>query len=558
MFNFLKIENYALIDSLEIDFSNGMSTITGETGAGKSILVGALSLILGQRADTQVLFDKKRKCIVEGTFRIEGYGLENFFEENELDYDGNTILRREINQYGKSRAFINDTPVKLNVLKEIGDKLVDIHSQLSTLTLNESEFQLTVIDSYAKNDTLLKKYKSDYYNYLDLKKNLNLLIEQENKAKADKDYFQFQFDELDKANLRNSSKDDTTTDEQAELEKELEILNNSEFIKKSLFDATYVLENSDINVINKLNEVLSSIQKIAEFHPDVNELGKRLETSRIELKDISKEIENIETRINFDPVRIEKINERLDLIYNLEKKHNVTSANELVDIMNNLSDKLLSISTLDESIIKLRKEAEEKYKLLHKTSESLTSGRKKHIPLLEKEIIGLLKELGMPDAQFKIILTELSELNQAGKDKVVYLFNANRGGELKEISRVASGGELSRLMLSIKSTISQRNLLPTLILDEIDVGVSGDIAGKVGNIIQKMSAQMQVITITHQPQIAAKGDMHYLVYKETDKKTTRSAIRKLSDNDRVEEIAKMISGDKISKSAAQTAKEMMK
>ncbi len=550
MLSLLKIENYALIEKLEIDFSKGFSVITGETGAGKSILVGALSLILGQRADTQILFDKKKKCFVEGTFNIKNYELTSFFDNNELDYDDNTILRREINQEGKSRAFINDTPVNLSVIKELAEKLIDIHSQHKTITLNESAFQLAVVDSYAKNITVLKQYRLEYLKYQQLKSELNELTEKELQTNKDRDYYQFLLDELDNANL--------SADEQDKLEKELELLNNSEFIKKNIFQSVELLENSETNLISQLNEILNYLQKIEVFHPTINDLGKRLESCRLEMKDIANELELIEKNILLTPDKIEDINERLDLIYNLEKKHRVSGIADLINLKDSLSEKLYNISSLKEKIEHITKELNDKHKFLLKFADSLSAERKKHIPLIEKDILLILKELGMPDAQFKIVQEQLNDFNQTGKDKITYLFNANKGGELKELSKVASGGELSRLMLSIKSVITQRNLLPTIIFDEIDIGVSGDIASKVGNIILKMSKQMQVITITHQPQIAAKGDMHYLVYKASDTKTTRTYVKKLNDLERVEEITTMISGAKTSKPATETAKEMLK
>jgi DNA repair protein RecN (Recombination protein N) len=545
----LKIENYAIIEKLEINFSKGFSVITGETGAGKSILVGALSLILGQRADTKILFDKKKKCFVEGTFNIKSYGLSSFFEACELDYDENTILRREINPEGKSRAFINDTPVNLYVLKELAEKLIDIHSQHKTITLNESSFQLAVLDSYAKNINILKQYRQEYIKYMQLKSELKDLTEKELQANKDKDYYQFLFDEIEKAGI--------SEDEQKNLEKEIEVLNNSELIKKNLSQSVDLLDNSENNLISHLNEILNYLQKIQDFHPAISDLTKRLESCRIDIKDVSKELELIEKNILYSPLKIEEINDRLSLIYNLEQKHRVSNTAELLRIKDSISEKLYNISSLKEQIENISKELNDKYKFLLKFAESLSSERKKHIPKIEKDILHLSEQLGMPDAKFKIIQEQLNDFNQTGKDKITYFFNANKGGELKELSKVASGGELSRLMLSIKSVITQRNLLPTIIFDEIDIGVSGDIASKVGNIILNMSKQMQVIAITHQPQIAAKGDMHYLVFKTSDKKTTHTYVKKLNDVERIEEITKMISGIKTSRPATETAKEML-
>ncbi len=545
----LSIENYALIEKLDIDFSEGLSVITGETGAGKSILIGALSLILGKRADTHVLLNKSKKCIVEGSFNIENYGLDNFFKKYELDYENITVLRREINKNGKSRAFINDTPVNLNLLKELGDKLVDIHSQFNTITLNDSNFQLAVIDNYINHNELINNYKSEYFKYINQKSKLKELVEKENQLKTDQGYFKFQFDELENARLIEG--------EQENIENELEILNHSEEIKSNLFKASQLLNNDENNLINNLTEVNSLIHQLAGYLENIKEIDERIVSNLIDLKDVADEIDKIESQINFDPAQIEKLNNRLDLVYHLQQKHRVTSISELIKIKENFSGKLQGINSLDENIRKLRTDLNEQEKTLKNLANKISQNRKKAIPEIEKNIIKILSRLAMPDAQMKITQSNLPDFNRDGIDKVKFLFNANKGGELNELSKIASGGELSRLMLSVKSLISQRNLLPTIFFDEIDLGVSGDIAGKVGDILLKMSKLMQVVAITHLPQIAGKGNEHLLVYKQTDKDSTKSKIKKIKDQERIKEIAKMLSGDEITKAAIENAKELL-
>ena len=549
MLNHLSIENYALIEKLNIDFSEGLSVITGETGAGKSILIGALSLILGKRADTQVLLNKSKKCIVEGSFNIKNYGLDNFFKKYELDYENITVLRREINKNGKSRAFINDTPVNLNLLKELGDKLVDIHSQFNTITLNDSNFQLAVIDNYINHNELINNYKSEYFKYINQKNKLKELIEKENQLKTDQDYFKFQFDELENARLIEG--------EQENIENELEILNHSEEIKSNLFKASQLLNNDENNLINTLTEVNTLIHQLADYLENLKEIDERIASNLIDLKDVADEIDKIESQINFDPAQIEKLNNRLDLIYYLQQKHRVTSVSELIKNKENFSGKLQGINSLDENIRKLRTDFNEQEKTLKNLANIISQNRKKAIPEIEKNIIKILSRLAMPDAQIKITQSNLPDFNRDGIDKVKFLFNANKGGELNELSKIASGGELSRLMLSIKSLISQRNLLPTIFFDEIDLGVSGDIAGKVGDILLKMSKLMQVVAITHLPQIAGKGNEHLLVYKQTEKDSTKSKIKKIKEQERINEIAKMLSGDEITKAAIENAKELL-
>lgn len=549
MITHLSISNYALIRKLDINFSNGLSVITGETGAGKSILLGALSLILGNRADSQILLDKTKKCVIEGTFNIKDYNLIPFFKENDLDYDDNTLLRREINKSGKSRAFINDTPVNLNLIKELGDKLVNIHSQNKTVTLNNSDFQLAVVDSYVNKNDVLKQYRLGFKNYSEKKKKLNGLIEKENKSKSDQDYFQFQFDELEKANL--------DPDEFNNIEKELELLNHHEEIKTNLAGISQILDNKELNIISQLNEALSLIKNISEYNNDFENFHKRVESNLIDLRDLSSEIESIGESIIYDPKRITELNNNIDIVFHLQQKHRVNSVNKLIAIKDNLSEKLNEISSLENEINSLKKEISVIETELTKLAKFISLSRGEAIPKIEKNITELLVELGMPDGRFKVEQIKFNELTIDGFDKVKFLFNANKGGMLSDMSKIASGGELSRLMLSIKSLISQKNLLPTIIFDEIDSGVSGNIANKVGVILKKISQTMQVIAITHLPQIAGMGNFHYLVFKDSEKEITESRIKLISADERINEIAKMLSGSKISEIALQNAKELL-
>ncbi|MFL5762898.1 MAG: DNA repair protein RecN [Bacteroidia bacterium] len=546
----LSVQNYALIDKLEVDLSNGLTIITGETGAGKSIILGALGLVAGNRADTQSLQDKQKKCVVEATFDIKGYSLKRFFKENELDHDNVTTIRREINPEGKSRAFINDTPVNLNQLKELAEYLIDVHSQHQTLTLNGSVFQLSVVDSFAGNASALEEYTEGYTRYKALQKQLKELTEKEAQAKKDLDYFQFQFNELEDANLKNIR--------QVEMEQELETLNNAEEIKLNLSKAANGLTGGEQNLLSSLNEIRTALAAMAKFKPEINELSVRINSSYIELKDISNELEALEEGIVYDPSRIEVLNNLLDAVYRLQQKHGVKTVSDLITIKEDLSDKLLDFNSLEAEIEKVNKELETLHTVLLAAAKKISASRKKAIPLIEKEIASLLSSLSMPNAQLKIDQAATEELSASGMDKVNFLFAANKGSEFRDLSKVASGGELSRLMLSIKSLIAQKTALPTIIFDEIDTGVSGDVADKVGSIMGTMSKGMQVITITHLPQIASKGESHLFVYKEDKGGKTYSNIRKLNAEERVQEIAKMLSTGTPTAAAISNAKELLK
>jgi DNA repair protein RecN (Recombination protein N) len=559
----LTINNYALIDNLEISFGEGLNILTGETGAGKSIILGALSLILGQRAESRYFFNQQKKCVIEGSFKISGFHLSSFFEENDLDYETETVLRREISADGKSRAFVNDTPVNLTALKQLGEKLIDIHSQHATLEINDPEFQLLVVDSVAKHDELLNDYRNKYHAFKKDTGRLNQLIAESDKAKADLDYFQFQFDELDKVSI--------SADEQEPLEKELYALNNAEEIKRNLYGAYYLVQESEMAAISQLREAGQQLGSIEKFDSQIEELHQRLNSAIIELKDIATEVELIEQKTHTNEARVEEINTRLSLIYNLQKKHRVNSNAELLQIQDDLSGKIQQALFSDEAIEKLQKQLTADKAELEKLAAKLTANRLKAIPAIEKQVIITLAEMGMNNSTLKIEQAPLPPkggvieaggkslitLNENGTDQIRFLFSANKGHSLAEMSKVASGGELSRLMLSIKSIIAKHTALPTIIFDEIDTGVSGEVANKVGQIMERLADNLQVITITHLPQMACKGKNHYFVYKDDSSATTYTRIKKLDNHERVLEIAKMLSGDKPGESALQNARELL-
>ncbi|GGB11200.1 DNA repair protein RecN [Mucilaginibacter rubeus] len=556
----LTINNYALIDNLEIGFDSGLNILTGETGAGKSIILGALSLILGQRAESKYFFNQQKKCVIEGTFKISGFHLADFFEENDLDYETETVLRREISADGKSRAFVNDTPVNLSALKQLGEKLIDIHSQHATLEINDPDFQLLVVDSVARHSDLLFDYQTKFRAYKKSLSKLNQLIAESDKAKADLDYFQFQFDELEKGAL--------VADEQEHLEQELNTLNNAEEIKRSLLGANYLLQDGEAAALIQLKEAGQALGSIEKYNPAVAELHQRINSIIIELKDIAAEIEGIEQHTFIDEARAEEVNNRLSMIYNLQKKHRVNTIAELLQIQEELSDKVQQALFGDEAIEKLQKQIAADKAELEKLATQLSVNRKKAIPDIEKQVLATLAEMGMGNSSLKIEQTpppppkggateQAPLLTATGIDNIKFLFSANKGHALAEMSKVASGGELSRLMLSIKSIVAQYTALPTIIFDEIDTGVSGEVANKVGQIMERLAQNLQVITITHLPQIASKGQSHYFVYKDDSEAATFTRIKQLNNDERVLEIAKMLSGDKPGESALQNARELL-
>ena len=546
----LKIQNYALIRELDVELSPGFSIITGETGAGKSILLGALGLILGQRADSSVLNDKDAKCVVEANFRVEGLGLEELFSANDLDYEQYAIFRREINPAGKSRAFINDSPVMLKVMQDIGIRLVDIHSQNQNPEINEQTFQMMVVDICAGNQNDLANYKENFSHYRKLTlahHQMELAIE---KSKADFDYFQFQFDQLEKANLRE--------EEQLELEKELELLTHAEEIKSGLSMVTELLNGDEGSALNQTKSAVTAISRLNSFLPEALPLSQRLESFYLELKDIAQEAALIADKVEFDPNRIKLINERLDLIYSLQQKHHVQSCSELIELRNGFEIQVNAVSSNEEELLRLLKLKEEKYSEVEAMARQLSVKRCQIAEQIEARVLGQLISLGMPNSKFKVEITPILIPTVNGMDSVNFLFTANKNGLLSEILKVASGGEMSRLMLSIKALISKSKALPTIVFDEIDAGVSGEIADRMGSILKEISADMQVINITHLPQIAARGDHHFLVYKEDTAHETTTRLRQLSKAERIEELAKMLSGENITAAAILNAGELLK
>jgi DNA repair protein RecN (Recombination protein N) len=549
MLKSLYVRNYALIRKLDIEFFPGLTVITGETGAGKSILLGALSLILGQRADSQVLLDKNEKCIVEGIFDIAGYRLSDFFSEYDLDYDDQTSLRREMNRSGKSRAFINDTPVNLNVLKELGMKLVDIHSQHHNILLGNNVFQLQVVDTFAKNIVLREKYRDSFLHFRKLTTELEQLTEKAEKAREELDYYNFQLDQLEKAQL--------VAGEDEELEKEFELLSHTEEIASSITGILNHLDGEGEPVLNKLREIKNLLEKIKSFYPQSESLLQRFQSIDIELGDLYSEFEYAVNNLESEPGRLDVVKERLDLIYSLEQKHHVDSVSGLIRIKEELQHNLDSIFSDDNRLEELGKQQKMQLENLKKQANELSESRKKVIPVIEKEVEIILRKLGIPNAQFRIQHNYRDEFISSGKDQVDFVFSANKNAALQNLKKVASGGELSRLMLSLKSLITSSIIMPTIIFDEIDTGVSGDIADKVGEIISGMAADMQVINITHLPQIACKGEFHYLVYKSENKNSSETHLRLLRKEERVEELAKMLSGKELTNAALANARELL-
>lgn len=549
MLKHISISNYILIEELELDFSEGFSVITGETGAGKSILVGALSLILGKRADTDVLLDKERKCIIEGVFDMNGLGLEAYFEEQDLDFEQDTVLRREINKHGRSRAFINDSPVNLPLLKTLGERLVDIHSQHQTLLLNESGFQMGVLDNYAGSTGLLEEYRASYLEYKRLRSELEDLLQKEEGMRADEEYLRFQYDEIEAASLRSAELED--------LESEIKLLSNAEEIKAILYSLTRTLSYDDNNVLDRLRAAMTELGRISDYRDDIDSYRERLDSAIIEMKDIAEGLERLEESVQYDPKRLEEMTDRFDRIQSLLQKHKVTDIPALQQVQKEVGEKLDGIRSLDEDIDRLRKQTRNTEQETEKLADRLSEKRAKAIPDAEKEITESLAKLGMSEGLLKINQEAMDAFTLSGKDRVAFTFTANRGSNPAAISKIASGGELSRLMLAIKSMITAKSLLPTIILDEIDMGVSGDIAAKVGTMLEEMSANLQLIAITHLPQISARAGTHFKVYKKASGNRTVTEVKCLTDEERIEEIAAMLSDESVSTAAKQTAKELL-
>ncbi|MFY7672432.1 DNA repair protein RecN [Tenacibaculum sp. MEBiC06402] len=549
MLHHLSIQNYALIDELSINFSDGLSIITGETGSGKSILLGALGLVLGNRADLGSLKNNESKCIIEAEFDLTAYVLQDFFEANDLDYEDKTIIRREILPSGKSRAFVNDTPVNLSSLSELKSKLVDIHSQHQTLQISDTLFQFSVIDALAKNDKRVASYKRGLKKYNKLLKELRLLKENQESENQQYEYNLHLFKELEEADLKEN--------EQQDLEAKLDVLNNVEDIKVNLSEALQITVSEEVGAQNLLYSLQNTLQKISTFSKEYEELYNRVASIKIELDDVADELERSNESIEFNPNELEIVNERLQLIYSLQKKHQVSSLEELASIHQQLAEKVSGVENASEIIDKKQQEVDEVAKKLDEVAMLISNQRNKSIPKLKKELEFLLSELGMPNASFSIEITPSENYLSNGKDDLAFLFSANKGGNFGELKKVASGGELSRIMLSIKKILSENTKLPTIIFDEIDTGVSGEVSNKIANIMQQMSQYMQVIAITHLPQIASKGKSHYKVFKEDKNGVTASNLKLLSTDERVVEIAEMLSGKDISESALTHAKELL-
>lgn len=545
----LSIKNYALIHQLSIDFSSGLSIITGETGAGKSILLGALGLVLGNRADLSSLKDTSTKCIVEAKVAISNYNLQDFFKEVDLDYEPETIIRREILPSGKSRAFVNDTPVTLSVLNELRTKLIDVHSQHQTLQLSDKKFQFTVLDALAKNKERISSYQRGFIELNQLKKELVELENSQREAQQQYDYNLYLFKELEAANLK--------VDEQHLLEEKLERLTNVEDIKLNLSEALEISITDEIGIQSLVNNLENKLSKIAPFFKEYQNLLERVTSVKIELDDIVSEIENANESIDFNPNEAEEINDRLQLLYNLQKKHYVHSVEALLQVYEEFSEKVLQVENAEEVIANKQQEINIVSEKLDTIAAIISEARNTTIPKLTKELENLLADLGMENARFSINIKPTKNYFSNGKDALEFLFSANKGGNYEELKKVASGGELSRIMLSVKKVLSTGTQLPTIIFDEIDTGVSGEVSNKIAAIMQQMSDHMQVIAITHLPQIAAKGNSHYKVFKEEINGVTTTNLKQLSSEERIVEIAEMLSGKDISDTALIHAKELL-
>jgi len=546
----LKIENYALIEKLDIDFQSGLSVITGETGAGKSIILGALSLVLGQRSDAKMIISDSGKCVVEATFDVSAYDLQSLFDSFEVDYFSECIVRREILQNGKSRAFINDTPVNLLQLKELTSCLIDIHSQHESLLLSNVDFQLNIVDIVAKTDLELDSYKIIFENYQEQKRHLKELQINSEKYLAEKDYIGFQAAQLKEAQLIEN--------EQESLEEELNMLNNSQKISENLSNVLQLVENEQFGVENQLRNAVNYIRKVENCLPKNENLAERLQSAMIEINDITAEIEKILNNTESNSDRKNFIDERLNLIYSLQQKHRVQSIAELLVIQQDFEQKLDLIENFDEEILKLQKEISEIENNLKNAAKNLSDKRKSVQKPVSEQIERMLSDLGMPNGKFDVSFTKFENFTPKGIDNVEFLFTANKNRILQPISQIASGGEISRLMLIIKSLVVSSKGLPTIIFDEIDTGISGEIAKKMGEILQNMGKKMQVVAITHLPQIASKGQNHYKVFKDENQKLPQTNIVQLSYNQRIAEIAEMIAGKNPSQSALNSAEELLK
>jgi len=545
----LSIRNYALIDSLDIEFDKGLNIITGETGAGKSIILGALSLILGQRAESKYFFNQDKKCVIEGSFALADENLKELFEENDLDFSNESMLRREISIDGKTRSFINDTPVNLSILKQIGEKLIDIHSQHATQEINDADFQLLIVDSLANHQSLLFNYRSGFKKLRQDTNLLKKLVSEADEARNKQDYEQFLFNELEQAKLQEG--------EQEDLEQELERLTHAETIKRALLTTSGLINESEPSALQILKEASLQLQSIEKFDPAINVLYERLRSSIIEIKDITDEVSGIEENTVHSADRLELVNRRLDLFYSLQQKHRVANNTELLALQKQLEENLNKLLSSDEHIEQLQKEIDQLNKDLRKQADQLSANRMKAIKVVEEQTSITLKKVGMLNAKLVLDQKALNELNKDGLDEINLLFTANAGQAPAPVNKVASGGELSRLMLAIKALLAKHTSLPTIIFDEIDTGISGETALKVGEVIADLGQNMQVISITHLPQIAAKGISHYFVHKNEDQGKTTTGIRKLKQEERIGVIAEMLSGKNPGSSAMENARELL-
>ena len=547
----LYIKNYALIDELDMEFRSGFSVMTGETGAGKSIILGAIGLLLGQRADSKTVKMGTEKCVIEAHFDLSRYGMQPFFEENDIEFDDNdTIIRRELTSAGKSRAFINDTPVALTMLKELGERLVDVHSQHQNLLLNKQDFQLSVVDVIAQDTKELADYQQAFVRYHDLKKEEERVRQEIEQGRQAQDFLQFQYEELTNAKLVDG--------EQEELEQRSETMTHSEDIKTALYEAENALQGDERSIVGSLKKATSALQGIERVYPDVEELAERLNSCYIELKDVAAEVSGALEDVDFDPAELDSVNARLDKIYDLEKKYKVDSVAELIALQQDLGRKLSNIENSDEALAELERQAAAAMKEAQAKADVLTKMRKQAAKTIEQQMQSRLVPLGMPHVRFQIVI-ESSPLSRDGQDNVSFLFSANTSTPLQPVSQVASGGEIARVMLSLKAMISGTVKLPTIIFDEIDTGVSGKIAEQMAQMMAEMGRNdRQVISITHLPQIAALGTTHYKVYKEETPQGTTSHLQMLTDDERVGEIAQMLSGSDVTEAAILNAKQLLK
>jgi len=549
MFTQLIIRNYVLIQELDIDFHDGLSIITGETGAGKSILLGALGLLAGQRADSGALLDKSKKCIVEGVFGLHEPFWKNYFDEQNLEYEPETVIRREIAADGKSRAFINDSPVNLSALKELGAQLIDIHSQHHNIYLQSPAFQLEILDRYSQQTEEVAAYSRVFAQYRKMQTELEELQAAAMQQRAELDYHRFRYYELESAKLRD--------EEQETLEEEQKALTHAEDIKTGLAQVNALLDADELSAAQMLKSALSTLSKLKSMYNPAESFRQRIESALIELRDIAAETGRIAESTEYNPERLEEVNERLDLLYSLQQKHRVSTVKELIDVRNELDVKIREINDYDLRIEKAQTAIEQNREQLESMAVTISGKRQQIIPAIEERILALLVQLGIQNAIFRVELLPAGQFTPTGADVVRFLFSANRQQNIQELGKVASGGEISRLMLSIKAAISEKIALPTLIFDEIDTGVSGEIAGKTGNILEQMAQFAQVVNITHLPQVAARGKHHYKVYKEEHADATQTKMRKLTADERITEIAKMLSGERLTEAAIENARQLL-